>query len=414
MAVAVLVTTAIVGAVAQTTPTPGAASQSTAQEIERLRLAYFAEVSACRGQYEQADTQLLTQYGDAVARFARESQARGDFESWQAGNAERDRFAKSKGVVTSDLVASPAPLRTLQERAIQARIELRRTYAKTTVELTDRLVARLEAMKRELTIRGDAASAQLTVDAGTRARASDVYTAALFALDDPAAALAAPSPGTVDDGATIGTSSGTVSGGPIRIPNSAGVRVHEPGYEPMASGGAQRICQLAETAGSTSAPSKVAATARYALRPQIVLQFADERVTTDAVALQIGLRTLPGAGPLGPMTLVVEYFGHRYGGVPEALTYTAANLASLDHRLITIDMPVTSHQLRISNTPVGGIRRHLDSGLQFAGVVISVFEPSGAILYQGVSDRSLLPFAGTAARYRSDGTLNRAEAPATP
>lgn len=398
--------------IAQSAPptAAGPAATRVAPELERLNLAYFAELGTLRQQYEAADAQLLAQYAEAVARFARDAQAQGNFETWQAGVHEQERFAQAKVVRAEDLVAAPAPLRTLQERAIQTRAELRKTFAKNTVDLTDRLVARFDTMKRDLTIRGDAANAQLAVDAIARARATEAYTEALFALDDPAAALAANAPAPTEAAGAPATAPAT----PVRIPNTQGVRVYEPGYTPSAIGIAYRLCSMTETPGSTAAPAVVTATVRYAPRSQLVFRYPDESFTGDGVNIQVSLRALPGSGSVGPLVLVVEYFGRRFNSTPHSLTYTAANLASLDHRPVSVDMPITSHQIQQRLAPTGTVRRRIDPALQFGGVLVSVFDRTGNILYQGVSDGALLPFANGPTPYRSDGSLDRPETLHTP
>ena len=160
-----------------------AGPRAVADVLDQFRRTYESEAATLQRQAMAADAQWLVHYGEAVTRFTQEAQARGEFEAWQAGSRERERFSKTRAITAAELVQGPEALRTLQQRALEGRIEVRRKAARDTVDLTERLVARLEALTRELTIRGDAEGARQSIDAVARVRAHEIYSEALFSLD---------------------------------------------------------------------------------------------------------------------------------------------------------------------------------------------------------------------------------------
>lgn len=374
-------------------------TQGTLPDIERLHQIYESEAASLKSQYEASDALLHDQYSEAVGRFLRDAQGRGDFEGWQAGTREQERFLMSGKIEASDYVTTIQGLRAIQEKTVDSRVKLRAAYAKKVTELNDKLVARFEMLKRDFTIRGDAYSAKQAVSAIDRARAAVSYLDALMIIDDPTEAL------PVRDATNGGASEGSAST-PERAFNLAdtpGVRVHPVGRSSPSIGATYRLCQLMST--PAGAKSDILVTARYIMHSRAAMRFQDRQYTTDAVSMQVTLRMPHEIDPLRNVTLVVEYFGRRNVESVEPLTYASVKLASIDSRQVTVDMPMTSYQIKLRESAFGGVRRQFDQGLLFGGVMISVFSSTGEVLYQSVMARSLLGETGGASRYAPDGVV---------
>jgi len=380
----------------------------TALELERLNIAYFEELGKLRNHYETSDKQLLEQYRDVLTRFARESQTRGDLEAWQAGDTELKRLAADGGIARENLTSANERLRSLQERALRGRATLRQNFARETIKTTDLLVARFEQIKKNLTIAGDADGARLADGAAARAHATEAYTEALFALDDAAgeetAAAAQPAPAPPQIAPALPEPPSTT---PLRIPNSAGIRVYEPGYVPSSVGVTYRLCSLTETENSPKDSPRVAAVVRYAPRDNMVFKFPNETLTADAVVIRLSLRARGDNAIEEPVIVVAEYFGCRINGAPQAQSYLAINMASLSNRSTSIDLPTTPHQIQIRPNSNGGVRRRLDKDQRFGGIILTVFDRWGTILYQAVTDSALLPHATDSSPYMENGILRR-------
>lgn len=380
--------------------------------IERLRMAFLSEAAGVRRAAVAADAQLLSQYGDAVAKFARDSQAQGEFEAWQAGTRERERFEKVQSLTAVDVQSAPEGLRALQQRALEARIEVRRKAARETVELANRLVARLESMKRELTIRGDAAGAQLSIDAIAKARADEVYSDALFSLEAnepfPVAERQPTPPSPVDaptaEGAPPTTGARPKPAKP-EITTSHGVRVSAPDVAPVQPPGT-RLCILKPTDAAPKGGAPVAVSARYLMRDQLSFRMDGQDVTANVMDVQVAIKAHADVQRVDGLIVVVEYFAGRTKGAPFPVQFTAVNLAAVDTRTLYIQMPPTSYQVQTVPSALGGTRRYVDKTLQFRGLVVTVFDLAGEILQQSVSHVALAPLAGDITRFNANGTLN--------
>ncbi len=387
--------------------------ESVAQQIEQLRLAYLDEVSAVRQRAAAVDSQWLDQYGQAVTRLADEARERGDFRAWQTSLREQRRFEADRSLAEENLVAEPAALRAIQQRAIDGRTRVRQRTAESIVEFTTRLVAQLDAMTRERTIQGDADGAERALHAIAQARNAAVYTDALQIVED----AARQQPEVVEPDAPPQPPSTGQSGDPpdtgrarrLNIRTSPDVRVYEPGQNTSVPGAAFRIGQLIPTPAVLQLAAGV--TARHRLRSQVSIALPRRRpVTADGVDIQLVVRMLPGVPLRTDLTVVLELFGRRPDGTYVPATYAATTLVMLDHRPVTVEFPTLSHQVLTRRGRDGEDQvwpsHTLDRGLSFGGFMVSVFDSEGDRLFQGASTRELLPFAGDARRYRRDGTLN--------
>lgn len=384
-----------------------ASTQTISAVLAQLRKTYEAEAATLMQQARATDTQWIKQYGEAVTRFAREAQSRGDFETWQAGRKELARFEKAHTIVAGDYVRSPDTLRALQQRAVEGRIEVRRKAARDTIALTDRLVARLENLKKELTIKGDAPGAQAASEEITRIRAHDIYSDALFSLDSkepfentPELALQQDSASPSDD--VTGT---TARVSPARLPSTPGIRISAPDDPPVPVAGT-RLFMLTQTDICPPGSSPLSVSSRYLLREDFPVRQNGQNHVVDLVEVQLGIKAHADVKRVDDMSILIQYFSGRTSGEPFPVQYSTVQLASVDTRTLYLQIPPVSHQIQIVPSALGGTRPYVDRTLQFRGVAITVFDKSGKIIYQSVSDNRVSSLAGDADRYNEDGTLN--------
>ena len=113
---------------------------------------------------------------------------------------------------------------------------------------------------------------------------------------------------------------------------------------------------------------------------------------TGTVFLRIGLRTASASGQVRGANVMVQLFGTDLAAVKKIMPVQAVMhetlLAQLDDEDVFLVYPPVT--FRCEKMP------SRESGQEFYGVALTVFDSGGAILYQGVTRRSLESFVATA------------------
>ncbi|MCE9615189.1 MAG: hypothetical protein K8T26_13000 [Lentisphaerae bacterium] len=389
--------------------------------LQGIESGHTGRLQTCQQDYSRELTQLLGQF-----------EAGGQSEAAAAVRQEAERFARTGEIEVTDDFATPAELAEKQ-RAFASRLEqLSREKNASIVKALGKYDAMLADKQKKS--ESNVGAALAIKEERDRAAQDPVVTAAAFELaiagDDTGAGSGAPSPaGEASDDAgapgdagaapadtsTEATSSGTATAPDstnagdvaVALSNPKDVRIYQAGKRlPMADASGYKKMSLSRSENSPVA-SPVTVTALSLDKAETEREgegdhYRRERIL-DRWSLRLQLRTSPAAGVVKSPLVTVEFFiksAEPKGRVtPEVYSVKRVELEQLVPETTTIDFPPVETMMGRERMGLGAVWKQ--SGMQFYGVIISVFDQQRALIGQFVSVRGLAGEASTAPPERS-------------
>ena len=394
------------------------------------------EMAAWRTVYDRAVGQILTNHLVAVARWPVDYlgalsnlQARlqqdGDLDGWTAVGREIDDLRTGKWAPSGGRVTESALLIGLRRKHMDLRSELDVARGKDVAALTDRYLSHLGGLRSQLTKDGNI-DAALVVDAEIKSVGlSPAVASARFAVAELEAAQTRQADredgGLADEGGADAAAaaddapprepSGEAEGGKgdegvAALPPAApGPSVDAPqiyaGMLPpeMPDMDFRRLTLVSTREGRTRRKLQVVALVgtehdvnRTTTSNALAVTRSTARVGTHAVRL--GIR-LSGAGqPLRNPLLAVQYFARAIGRAaepqaPAELAVEYVGLALVSEAGVYVDCPPVTTREAALDLRRGRYFKSSRSGDEFEGIVVTVFDADGSLVYQAASESSL-------------------------
>jgi hypothetical protein len=145
-----------------------------ATQLDELKRIYATEVAKVHTQYKQ---DMLRMPGDHIGSLRELEQAfqrAGDLKSLLAVQEERTRFTRDPRADAISVAAAPPQLAALQSQYVKAYGDLKGNRDFRLKDLFDKYLRRLEALQRELTIRGEIDDAMQVMKAIEHLKQADV------------------------------------------------------------------------------------------------------------------------------------------------------------------------------------------------------------------------------------------------
>jgi hypothetical protein len=350
------------------------------EDVAALRQKYEASLGSLEDARKVKRRAWPEEYRADLGTLQKRKQVAGDLEGWQAVQAEIKRFRESQEIPESGLVSEPADLRALQERHRGVLTDYEAEHARKVLVLTGRYVERLEAMKTSLTKAGRIEDALATKAEIGRANTCAPVTAAKFVLAD-VGSKRDPDPGTAAKSPARPAAVTVLGQAPV------GVQVFSGGKTPPAS----RLLNVkpASLMPTRHMPTGEGETARVAATASLCWPSRSgglmkgrpigkvKRMGTETwPGFRVALRTVGDEGILQKPTVVIEYCARKQGRLG-VLHVQKLPLSHLDKDQVVVDCKT------IRKLQVGPLE----------GVITTVLDADGSLLYQGASSRVAMGLA---------------------
>ncbi len=321
-------------------------------------------------------------YAGMLQRLLGEVQARGNLAAWTAADTELTRYRREKTLTDAHVVQTPEELGGVQRQALDAMNRVERGRADAIVKLQTQYEARLEQMTSAYVRGGDLERAKRTREEAERSANLPVVSAARFQLDVIAAETTPPEP----------VSPMTVV---PQLPVPDGITIHSSLSSPMISSTKHRPASIfsAGTADGDAPPIKVdlrAATATVPAAPSTGRRNVYQTEQRFLIACKIpippgGVADLRLCGKPG-----VGYTGYyrvwRMGAYRRTKRGSGGNIEYSVAEHFTFSLPAIGAEpiaIDVRGVPDAATATWRDQ--EYAGCVLSIFDPYGKLVYQGTT-----------------------------
>ncbi len=293
--------------------TTAAAATANDEAIGALKTAFEQQLARIVGEGDAAQQALKRDYPQILAGLQTRMQQAGNLDGWTAVNAEIKRFSAEQTVPEASAAALPADLLTLQARYRATRDDIVRERTTKTMDLVTRYLARLDDLKRNLTIAGKVDEA-LAVNAEiARVKTSPAVTAAEFDMaamaggKQPAPAVAPTPKETAQPKKT--TPRATMDIGALNLPSGVKMYDRSPPASPIA-GSILKSLPLSPTELGRTKRTLSVTTAMAEVSDGEVFGFANRHSSRNTARhyIRVTLRTAGTQFPFEGGTLAVQFF----------------------------------------------------------------------------------------------------------
>lgn len=374
-------------------------------ELAPLRGVFEAHLA----QYESECNAELNAWVEGVrgelGQLAQAAQRAGQFEAWQEATREAAQFEKTQRLPEETPPDASDTLKALHQRNRAAAAQCVQRRMQRTLDLATKYLARLEALKAEATRQGafeEAAAWQAEVQ---RVEALPILQRARQEAVVPQQVPEAPSGASATPEAGPGGAAATPDGGaqPEATPEASTVAteglegvVWSEGLTPPAVPG------LTFRPVTLSLTERMRVSRRLGARAELASSTATQRSdftrnSSGAHVLRLGLRPADAGQAIEGATLLVEFYGKdaaRRGAhiVPRPIGTLTLPLPRLDGaRWVFVQLPPVSTERTVHRYPFFNAEQRY--GLEYYGVVISVFDASNALMFQAISAPNLAALA---------------------
>ena len=378
-------------------------------------------VSGCRANYNKqlvkiqsaqrvVESAWLAKYMRDLKVLEDAVQASGDLEALLSVRKEFSRFKASKAIPSDAYVDTPPQLRNLQEKYGEAGEVDALGMNRQILVLVEKYVSFLEARKKEYTIAGDLSNALAAKEEIDRVNSSDVVTDAQASVDmstdEPRGANgvghesnAAPEPvaeiiPTAPDGYVIyprGDRPPRVSG-QVFTRTSLSSTGNTPAAKRVVSVGASMYSK----ANMTQSKGRYGSSKRTATTSVLRLQVRSSRAGTTLENQVVKVKFFTRSAKAGPRP------------APSATRSGTVTLPALTSEGYYIDFPeltttrtITKRAVYSRSSSSSSARRRYstsESGTEYYGILVSVYNGDGSLSYQGMSTKGLKAQAAAAAK----------------
>jgi hypothetical protein len=362
---------------------PGVAADS--NPLSALQAAYIQWIAGIESKYRRYDLERPARYQDSLKLLQKRLQEAGDFDGWKAVQAEIDRHAREKTIPKDGSTTEPAELGSLQAQFAAGRRMQSLQKSRDILDMTRRYTERLREVRTELTRKGDMAAA-VAVDEEIRKVAQNPHvTAAEFEVKIlGGAANQAPEPESPPAGEQPeqGDDPPPAEAREVKGPD---VSVYAGGESPPRVDGI--ILKRISASRTDHSP----------LLTPVSLSLWEDRRDDARPFIRLGIRSRSVDTVVPTVHVVVDY----YTMMPRARgedAYRAGRrylvLKNVSTDQVHVDCRPLTNPWGERRTALSFWEQHrFEHGNEFYGLVVSLYDSEGNLMFQGSSPRSLKELA---------------------
>ena len=397
------------------------AQTTIATEIEALKSIYEQSLSGIDKEYSDKARNWPDEYLKELDVIQKKMQKAGDLDGWQVVNKEVTRFNSDKSIPITSIVATASDLQSIQKRYQVLSSGIETEKSKKIVSLTEKYVSRLATTQKTLTIAGKIDDALIVNSEIKRVKALPKVSAAEFALmtveaeKAPEQKTPATSPGGDAKKTAEPTAKTDSTGGDAAKPKTAGVQTP---YEPATEASGPKVHEgqtLPQIQGVTFKNISLSGTDRMRVSKSVAVVATVGKksgITTSSSStiytathersgsiqnfIRVTVKTSNASSVLENGKMVIQAFGKNVSGkgASTELRTDVVKLPKLEvNKVVTVELPpvvTTMKSVRsISSDSDYGVTGASKTGKDFYGIVVSVFDEAGTIVYQGASSDNL-------------------------
>jgi len=157
-----------------------AAPSDSAERIRKARTQYETHLTKIENAARTERTDTFRAYGATLDRISSSYQKNGMLEDLLAARREQERFKQDGGIPDSPADGAPALLVKLQKKTRKTLASIDSSESTSVLDLTEKYIAYLDRLKRNLTKEGEMQAALDVRDEIANVKASPAYTSAQF------------------------------------------------------------------------------------------------------------------------------------------------------------------------------------------------------------------------------------------
>jgi hypothetical protein len=388
-----------------------------ASEVDSLRKVYDQNLESIEKESAEKDITLPDSYLKELEALQKNLQKNGDLEGWQAVAGEVARFKDGLKIPQDKIAASPASLSALQKKYQELLLGTENDKSRKIVSLTEKYVGRLTGIQKNLTIVGKIDDAILVNNEIKRVKALPKVTAAEFAVmaldadkkdqDKPGKAAAAKDQekpgGPLPDGdarpAKGALAPDVIVKGGVSAPE--GVKIYQGQNPPPVQGITFKSLPLSGTE-RMRVSKKVAAAVMVGKKTDTKTTVSTsssyshhQRTGSSLCYIRVTVKPSNVSYVLENTKLVVQSFAKdlsgRSGGAELKMDVVKLPKMEGGAQVCVECQPVVTSvsSIRSRGYYASDSMAVSNSGQEFYGIIVSVFDDSGALIYQGASNDSL-------------------------
>ncbi|MFC1497060.1 hypothetical protein ACFLS1_01120 [Verrucomicrobiota bacterium] len=377
---------------------------------------FAGSLNKIKAEYTQKAISWPVQYQKALTVLLEKTRESGDLEGWVAVDKEVKRFEKNKELPKKAIVEKPASLRSLQKTYFQASSGLEIEKSKEILDLTEKYITHLTGMQKDLTKQGKIEEAiEIKKEADSVKSHSDI-TVAEFTIAEYEAQHLKPEeatpkkktpPGTKDEPEKLtkkeqrkrDREARETSSKPqnkksdfeiydSRPPKTPDIHFAKTSFKPTKTARLIRkvSCTVMQASTSDTKSTSHSDYSIYKTQSGVISHF-----------VRLELRSTSSDITFENPRIVVQYFSKPVGAKgkikPTEAEKKTIKLEKISSDRIYIDFsPVSfkkSSSQYVSSYYYDYASSSTKSGLALHGVIISIFNEDGSLLFQGTSNNDL-------------------------
>ncbi|MBM4149391.1 MAG: hypothetical protein FJ224_10145 [Lentisphaerae bacterium] len=373
------------------------------QELLAVRKVYLDAVAKVVADLEAAQSALPARYHGHLARLRDARQKAGDLDALVAIKDETDRLKDGGGLPEEKDKSSCAVLAAEQQKFIEYAAQISASAARQTLNYTEQYVARLDAMKRDFTVRGKISEA-LACDEEMKAvkESPDVkaaeFSVAMFDAARRPAAATQPSASAPAQPVAAATEAPQIKDDRFKV--YVGTRA--PAADVHLKRASLRPTRLMRLAGKASVNALLGSKGTGGRDTQSSYYYSSSvRNTSEETNVRLEMRARSSESPVDKATVLVQYFvtpsAVKSGKVsPRQIAAESLVIPRLGTDLITVDFPpVSVSEVTYRYSSYYSSSKH-STGDEFYGILVTVFDGDGVLVYQAGTAPAIEDLAGTA------------------
>jgi len=372
------------------------APESPRERLLSLQAIYEEHLATLETEHTKQLADWPRDYTQRVQFLQKKYQKAGDLEGWTKARDELNRFGDARTISEADLVKEPADLRKVQTTYLNKGRELELERNQRIIDLAKQYTARIEKYQKRLTIRGNMEDALAYNAEIKRIRTSPEVTAAEFDLAERE--LQTNPPETDVTGEPLDPTNPAVPPADAAVPTKDGTIIPGAvvflGSPPTLKERMDRIVLKS----TTQARMLRGLTARAALhdsdssytRTESYSSSTKRKYVKTANTVYVSLRAVSSKASVTAARIVIQVFSKSVSekGSVDAKQERIARvrLAELGTDWITVATPRVNITRYTRESSYSGSSR---GGREFYGIVVSVFDGDGKLVYQGFEGNAL-------------------------
>ncbi|MDD4872520.1 MAG: hypothetical protein PHR77_18375 [Kiritimatiellae bacterium] len=386
-------------------------------EIYALRTIFDENLSVIDKEYNDIARTWPDNYAKELDVLQKKMQKAGDLEGWQDVNRESKRFNTEKTLPASAITTISNDLQVLQKRYHVSSSGIDTEKSRKIVSLTEKYVSRLSSIQKSLTMAGKIDDAILVNAEIKKVKSLAKVSAAEFALmameaekaqeQKVAATITADSTKTEELSGKTGAPDNMAGGNPANpktadahpSPEDAGPKIYDGQIPPVIQGINFKSVQLSGTE-RMRVVKKVTANAMIGKKSATSISLsggtyfgAHERTGSSQNFIRLNVKASNVSYVLEGLKIAVQIFckdtSGKGGGARELRTDVARLPKIEGGKQICVELPpvvTISSSSRYRGYDYGTAS---NIGQEFYGIVVSIFDDTGALAYQGASSDAL-------------------------